>query len=55
MFKVNNKNTRMTYFTSMTYFTPFSSADFEHVNVCWENVYWPFVIKSDEVKNIKQI
>ena len=33
MFKVNNKNTRM---TSMTRFSSVSIADFEQVNVSWD-------------------
>ena len=33
MFKVNNKNTRM---TSMTHFSSVSIADFEQVNVSWD-------------------
>ena len=52
MFKVNNKNTRM---TSLTYFTTFSSVsvvDFEQVNVSWvlndilivadKDLYWNY-------------
>ena len=52
MFKVTNKNTRM---TSLTYFTTFSSVsvvDFEQVNVSWvlndiliaadKDLYWNY-------------
>ena len=38
MFKCNNKDSRT---TSITFFTPFSSApivDFQEVNVCWKVV-----------------
>ena len=60
MFKVNNKNTRM---TSLTYFTTFSSVsvvDVEQVNVSWvlndilivadKDLYWNYNRKIQYIK-----
>ena len=42
MFKVNNTDTRTTFYYLWTYFTPFcsvSAVDLEQVNVCWIRRY----------------
>ena len=44
MFKVNNKNTRM---TSMTRFSSVSIADFEQVNVSWDVLEKPNLLQNN--------